>query len=173
MAKWDHDDLRDKSNSTTVMSDAILTGSLVYTPPADYDIGEHIEPLDRFSSSENVPTLSVEKLREAAEKRTYPADASIKEVSTVKYRYSEGKNIDEFRKYVDSTYSAHYASKNEIQALDVFEALGSLFTTSRDLAIKYLWRAGKKGTKEDTKKDLLKVMHYALFMLHALEHEDK
>ena len=91
---------------------------------------------------------------------------------TTQYKYNEDKFIAEFAEYVKSTYSQHYAGKNNIQALDLWVALGSLFTSSRDVAIKYLCRLGKKGSKEDFKKDILKVMHYSLFMLFALESEE-
>ncbi len=122
MAKWDHDDLRDRSQ----------------------------DPIERAYAGDE-PKVAPRK--------------------PINYKYDEGKHLKELQDYIDSTYSAHYASKNDIQALDVFKALGSLFTTSRDLAIKYLWRAGKKGNKEDLKKDLLKVIHYCFFMLHAMETE--
>ena len=147
------------------------TGNMIpaaeYTPP-NLDVGEYSETL-KFPEME----FSIEKITEAAKKKAIGPDGGVYEIRTPKYRYSEGKNMQEFVDYVNSTYGAHYTSKNEIQALDVFEALGSLFTTSRDLAIKYLWRCKKKGTKEDARKDLLKVMHYTLFMLHALEQDDK
>jgi hypothetical protein len=163
MAKWDHEDLKSRiepSFETRAMPVGTPTGnmipaSLIYTPQPESSIDHPVDPFHPgegyFVEGPMTPTLK----------------------NSITYRYSEGKNMDEFRKYVDSTYSAHYTTKNEIQALDVFEALGSLFTTSRDLAIKYLWRAGKKGTKEDLRKDLLKVMHYCLFMLHAMDTEKK
>lgn len=177
MAKWDHEDLRDKSPmldktknfyGATIMPKAV---GLVPTTPFPADIDKVVDPFHP-----NIE-FSIEKVTAEAQKRAIPADYGIREIyasnpkKAINYRYSEGKNMKEFVDYVNSTYSAHYTSKNEIQALDVFEALGSLFTTSRDLAIKYLWRAGKKGTKDDLRKDLLKVMHYCLFMLHTIDKE--
>lgn len=142
----------------------------------EFDIGEYVDNTQQFPemnfSISNVTPKSIPADYGINEHYAqFPAIPPIPEPKLPNYRYSEGKNMKEFVDYVNSTYSAHYTSKNEIQALDVFEALGSLFTTSRDLAIKYLWRAGKKGTKEDTKKDLLKVMHYCIFMLHAMDKE--
>ena len=43
-------------------------------------------------------------------------------------------------------------------------------TTSRDTAIKYLARYGKKGGKN--RKDIMKAMHYCVLMLYALDLEE-
>ena len=157
-------------SDTRVMKSLTPTGNMIaedmrYSPPK-LDVGEYDSP--KFSDME----FSIEKVAASAQKRAIPADYGIREIPKIKYRYDEDKLLDELRAYVDSTYSAHYTTKeSEIQAIDAFKALGSLFTTSRDLAIKYLWRVRKKGTKADAKKDLMKVMHYTLFMLHSLEQE--
>ena len=80
------------------------------------------------------------------------------------YKYAEGQIIAEFKKYIDKTYSEHYGSKDELSCFDVWLTLGNATTTSRDTAIKYLWRYGKKsGAKKD---DLMKALHYIIFMLY-------
>ena len=38
---------------------------------------------------------------------------------------------------------------------------------------KYANRYGKKGTREDARKDLLKVIHYALLQLHVHDSEEQ
>lgn len=99
-------------------------------------------------------------------------DYWVPPTSLIPYKYDEGKILDAFRAYVDSTYSAHYQSTDkayELQCFDVWKALGAADTTSRDTAIKYLWRATKKGSREDHRKDIFKVMHYCVLMLHAME----
>ncbi len=80
------------------------------------------------------------------------------------YKYNEDKSIQQLKDYIDGTYNEHYVSK-DIQVVDMWESLGSLETTARDTAIKYLARYGKKGGKN--KKDLLKAMHYIILMMHA------
>jgi hypothetical protein len=72
--------------------------------------------------------------------------------------------------YIDSTYGQHYVGNKEIQTVDFWESLGSLETTSRDTAIKYLARFGKKGGKN--KKDLLKAVHYIILMMYSLDKEN-
>jgi len=76
-----------------------------------------------------------------------------------KYKYGEGSVLEEVEDYVKGTYGAHYTNENnDVQTLDVFEARGTLSSTSIDNAIKYLMRYGKKKGKN--KMDLIKAMHY-------------
>jgi hypothetical protein len=69
--------------------------------------------------------------------------------------------------YIEATYSEHYVGENNIQAIDVWESLGSLETSARDTAIKYLMRYGKKDGKNV--KDLKKAIHYIVLMIAATE----
>lgn len=87
-----------------------------------------------------------------------------------KYNYREDINMALIEEYIDSTYGQHYVGNKEIQTVDFWESLGSLETTSRDTAIKYLARFGKKGGKN--KKDLLKAVHYIILMMYSLDKEN-
>lgn len=81
------------------------------------------------------------------------------------YRYNEDKILSELIDYVSKTYDQHYVVKPGSQVIDIWEASGSLETTARDTAIKYLMRYGKKDGKN--KKDLLKAIHYIILMLYV------
>ena len=70
----------------------------------------------------------------------------------------------------DSTYNQHYVGKKEVQTIDVWETLGSIDTTCRDTAIKYLMRYGKKGGHN--RKDLLKAVHYIVLLAHFTSGDD-
>ena len=83
----------------------------------------------------------------------------------VQYKYMEGDILQEVKNYIDSTYGQHYVGNGEIQTVDFWESLGSLDTTARDTAIKYLARFGKKGG--NNRKDLLKAIHYIVLMMYA------
>ena len=83
----------------------------------------------------------------------------------IEYKYNEGDILQEVKKYIDSTYGQHYVGNGEIQTVDFWESLGSLDTTARDTAIKYLARFGKKGG--NNRKDLLKAIHYIVLMMYA------
>lgn len=87
----------------------------------------------------------------------------------MKCNYTEDKQIAEIEKYIAGTYGQHYAASEEIQVVDIWETLGSLESTSRDTAIKYLMRYGKKDGKN--KKDLLKAVHYIIYMMYVLDKE--
>jgi hypothetical protein len=86
------------------------------------------------------------------------------------YQYNEDVYLADIKKYLDSTYGQHYVAK-DIQVVDVWESLGSLESTARDTAIKYLCRYGKKDGKN--RKDLLKAIHYIILMMYAGEEEQQ
>ena len=86
------------------------------------------------------------------------------------YDYNEGQYLKDIQNYVDGTYGEHYVSKG-IQVVDIWESLGSLESTARDTAIKYLCRYCKKDGKN--KKDLLKAIHYIMLMMYAGEEEQQ
>lgn len=87
------------------------------------------------------------------------------------YKYNEDQAIASIQSYVDSTYGQHYVGNGDVQTVDFWRSLGSLETTSRDTAIKYLARYGKKGGKN--RKDLLKAVHYIILMMYALDLEEQ
>ena len=85
-------------------------------------------------------------------------------------RFNEKKFLKEVEKYIDSTYNQHYVGNKEVQTIDVWETLGSIDTTCRDTAIKYLMRYGKKGGHN--RKDLLKAVHYIVLLAHFTSGDD-
>jgi len=85
----------------------------------------------------------------------------------VKYKYNEDINVAKFVDYINSTYDQHYVGDGDIQTVDFWQSLGSLETTARDTAIKYLARYGKKEGRNP--KDLLKAVHYIILMMYAYD----
>lgn len=86
---------------------------------------------------------------------------------TITYKYAENEILDDMMTYIDKTYGDHYKTGENIECFDAWVALGNAGTTSRDTALKYLWRYGKKnGTN---KEDLFKAMHYIMLCLY-LDH---
>ena len=83
----------------------------------------------------------------------------------VDYKFNEGQLIEEFRRYIDSTYGGHY-SVNKFQATEfvIDGGHGTGFCIGN--VMKYAQRYGKKGTYIDARKDLMKVLHYALIQLY-------
>lgn len=83
---------------------------------------------------------------------------------TIEYRFREQEILAETLEYIRGTYNQHYVGKEEIQTIDVWDSLGSVDTTARDTAIKYLMRYGRKDGMN--KKDLHKAMHYIVLLYH-------
>ena len=89
---------------------------------------------------------------------------------TIKYKYNEGDFLREITDYINSTYNEHY-SQNKFQATEfiIDGGHGEGFTIGN--IMKYAQRYGNKGTPDDWRKDLLKVIHYAIIALHVHDKE--
>lgn len=84
------------------------------------------------------------------------------ETSVPKYHYNEPAIIAEIKSYIDRTYSAHYS--NNIQTLEFIMDHCENFDYLKGNVFKYVDRYGKKDGYN--RNDLLKAMHYIIFMLH-------
>jgi hypothetical protein len=82
----------------------------------------------------------------------------------IDYRYNEDKLIEEIKRYIDATYGQHY-SQNKFQATEFIIDGGHGEGFCIGNILKYAQRYGKKEGKN--RKDLLKVLHYAIIMLHV------
>ena len=92
--------------------------------------------------------------------------------SDYRYKYHEDGILSDIKEYVSSTYNGHYTgNKFEFRNVQTIDLMAS-----RDLAsdfcqaniLKYGSRYGSKDGRN--KKDLLKVIHYAMLLLHFDEH---
>jgi hypothetical protein len=85
---------------------------------------------------------------------------------TIQYKYNEGDLLRQVTEYVNATYGQHY-SQNKYQATEfiIDGGHGVGFTVGN--IMKYAQRYGHKGTPEDWRKDLMKVIHYAIIALHV------
>lgn len=90
----------------------------------------------------------------------------------IEYKYNEGNILQELQAYIDATYGEHY-SKNKYQATEfiIDSGHGTGFCVGNIL--KYAQRYGRKGDVEEWRKDLLKVIHYAIIQLHVHDTEHK
>ena len=93
-------------------------------------------------------------------------DKSLVQPVKIDYKYNEDTLIKEFKAYIDSTYSEHY-SKDKFQATEFIMDGGHGTGFCIGNVLKYAQRYGKKGTREDARKDLMKVLHYALMQLYV------
>ena len=84
-------------------------------------------------------------------------------------KYNEKTILKEISDYVDNTYDQHY-SEGEVQTLDFIAACGDAKAFCRSNILKYASRYDKKGTP---RKDILKIIHYAMLLLHFNDKENK
>ena len=89
----------------------------------------------------------------------------------MEYKYDESKTLAELKSYIDQTYDQHY-SQNNFQATEFIIDGGHGEGFCLGNILKYTQRYGNKDGKN--RKDLMKVLHYALIALHVhdLEHND-
>ena len=85
---------------------------------------------------------------------------------SIEYKYNEDALLKEFKAYIDATYGEHY-SKDKFQATEFIMDGGHGTGFCIGNVLKYAQRYGKKGTREDARKDLMKVLHYALMQLYV------
>ena len=99
----------------------------------------------------------------------------LKNMSDARNKYHEKKILKDVEDYVSRTYNGHYTgTKHEYRNVQTIDLMAS-----RDLAsdfcqaniLKYGSRYGSKDGRN--KKDLLKVIHYAMLLLHFDEHYGK
>jgi hypothetical protein len=110
---------------------------------------------------------NTEAINDVALETTTPLTGTIHYAGDPNWRYDEGKILDELRAYLGGTYSAHYVGEEDsIQAIDLIAAGGMVMHFAAASIIKYAFRFGKKDGQN--RKDLLKVIHYAMFMLWRL-----
>jgi len=88
----------------------------------------------------------------------------------IKYKFDEDLYLEEVNEYVNSTYSSHY-SKDKFQATEFIMDGGHGTGFCIGNVLKYAQRYGKKGTAADARRDLMKVLHYALMQLYVHDNE--
>ena len=88
----------------------------------------------------------------------------------IDYKFNEDENINELKKHIDSTYDSHY-SKEQFQATEFIVDGGHGTGFCIGNIMKYAQRYGKKGSRDDARKDLLKVLHYGIIQLFVHDFE--
>ena len=103
------------------------------------------------------------------------AKEELAKMSDSRNKYHEEEILKDVQEYVSRTYNGHYTgTKHEYRNVQTIDLMAS-----RDLAsdfcqaniLKYGSRYGSKDGRN--KKDLMKVIHYAMLLLHFDEHYGK
>ena len=92
------------------------------------------------------------------------------EKELIEYKFSEDRLLDDLKAYIDSTYDAHY-SKSKFQATEFIFDSGHGMGFCIGNVLKYAQRYGRKDGYN--RKDLQKVLHYAIMALHVHDIEKK
>ena len=77
-------------------------------------------------------------------------------------KYSENEILKEVSDYISQTYRGHYSSNN-VQTLDLIDSVGDAEAFCRSNILKYASRYDRKGS---ARKDIIKIIHYAVLLLH-------
>ena len=97
---------------------------------------------------------------------TFESPVSIPDFPTTRprWKYGEEEILKELSDYISGTYNQHYsAGTDRVQTLDLIEACGDGESFCRSNILKYASRYDKKGT---ARRDILKILHYAVLLLH-------
>ena len=88
------------------------------------------------------------------------------------WKYNEDKILKDIEEYVTGTYGSHYCGHNQeykdIQTIDLMAAKDLAPGFCQANILKYGSRYGDKDGRN--KRDLLKVIHYAMLLLHFDRH---
>jgi len=82
------------------------------------------------------------------------------------FKFNEDNYLDEIADYIIATYGQHY-SKNQFQASEFVYDAGHGTGFNMGNVMKYTQRYGNKGIRNDHRKALMKVIHYAILQLHV------
>ena len=77
-------------------------------------------------------------------------------------KYNEDLILKEISEYISNTYKGHYSVGN-VQTLDLIDSVGDAEAFCRSNVLKYASRYDRKGT---SRKDILKIIHYGILLLH-------
>jgi hypothetical protein len=113
-----------------------------------------------ISSGSDASTIRVEKQSIMSEKKNHL------------WKYNEDKILKDVEDYVTSTYHGHYCGDEDgyadIQTIDLMAAKKLAAGFCQANILKYGSRYGDKDGRN--KRDLMKVIHYAMLLLHFDRH---
>lgn len=99
---------------------------------------------------------------------SYNEEIVLEDLST----HNESMHLRDVEKYILSTYRSHYEQNSGMSTIDMILSSSNLAEGFiKGNIMKYTHRCGKKGNFEDAKKDVFKIIHYALFWLNHLDEQ--
>ena len=156
--------------------------------PTDKDYQSHLSVLDSIApvvprydnetfTMANIDGSSITSLV-STDNITYPnmptidfSNEYVTHETEVDYKYEEDTLLKEIKEYIDATYTQHYSGKTQATDFIIDAGHGDGFCIGS--IMKYAKRYGRKAGYN--RKDLMKIIHYAIIALHIhnLEHKEK
>jgi hypothetical protein len=90
-------------------------------------------------------------------------------IQKIDYKYNEGESIKEIQTYVNATYNQHY-SRNKFQTTEFVVDCGHGTGFCVGNILKYAQRYGRKGSPEEWRNDMMKVIHYIMLNINLYFH---
>ena len=84
-------------------------------------------------------------------------------------KYNEEEYLKEISEYIANTYRGHYSVGN-VQTLDLIDSVGDAEAFCRSNVLKYASRYDRKGS---ARKDIIKIIHYGILLLHFNDKREK
>ena len=84
-------------------------------------------------------------------------------------KYNEKELLKEISDYIGNTYRGHYSVGN-VQTLDLIDSVGDAEAFCRSNVLKYASRYDRKGS---ARKDIIKIIHYGILLLHFNDKSEK
>ena len=84
-------------------------------------------------------------------------------------KYNEEEYLKEISDYIANTYRGHYSVGN-VQTLDLIDSVGDAEAFCRSNVLKYASRYDRKGS---ARKDIIKIIHYGMLLLHFNDKREK
>jgi hypothetical protein len=125
---------------------------------------------------QDIPSTTIDefeiKIPDAVSKKSAAMYAYYNQTKSISYKYNEGETLKDITAYVNKTYGEHY-SQNKFQATEFIIDSGHGEGFCIGNMLKYTQRYGRKGDHNEWRKDLMKVIHYAIMMLHVHDEQHK
>lgn len=163
--KWEeHQKMLEMKEKNAKIYESPDGGKTVYERDFGADPSSRKEIFKQYGKDEHEVYLDLDAYRSLG---NVPEEGDL---SRIEYKYDENQYVAELREYIDETYGLHY-SRDKFQATEFIIDGGHGTGFCIGNVLKYAQRYGKKGTREDARKDLMKVLHYAILQLYVHDKE--
>lgn len=134
----------------------------MYVPDNEKELHEYKMFMNEHSGMINLEKSPVEN------REKFYKNANMNEPKNHLWKYNEDKILKDIQDYVTSTYGSHYCGNNQeyrnTQTIDLMAAKDLAAHFCQANILKYGSRYGDKDGRN--KSDLMKVIHYAMLLLH-------